>query len=73
MAGTVSEEDKALYTLAKRKKPVPQVELEAFATEAKDDILLEVLRADAAGHQWILEVQDHIKNLPPDPEQVSCP
>lgn len=71
MAGTVTEEDTAMYRLGKEGMLTPGDELEAFAADAEDDLLSAVLAADVAGARWVVRVEDHIKNLPPDPDQAS--
>lgn len=71
-AGTVTEEDTAMYRLGKEATPSDGAQLAAFAEEAADEVLSAVVAADVAGPRWVVRVEDHIKNLPPDPEQASC-
>ena len=67
----MTEEDTAMYRLGKQGQPTPGEELATFATDAEDEVLAAVLAADVAGPRWVVRVEDHIKNLPPDPDQAS--
>ncbi len=71
LAGTVTKEDTAMYRLGKEAALADGPELAAFAKDAADEILAAVVAADVAGPRWVVRVEDHIKNLPPDPEQAS--
>ena len=59
-----------MYRLGKEATPADGAALAAFAKEAADEVLSAVVAADVAGPRWVVRVEDHIKNLPLDPDQV---
>lgn len=62
-----------MYRPIREAAPAAPDELTAFVIDAMDNVLETVLSADIEGPRWVLKVEDHTKNLPPDPEQASSP
>ena len=68
--GMNTDEDTLLYHF-QEVQPGEEGVLKHLAGTSGDKMLTQLVAEDVAGPRWIADLEDHAKNLPPDPTQAS--